>query len=416
MNQKKYILITGTGFVNKGSQAMLFTAVDELKRRFPDKEIIDLSTLDYQKPEAHDFSFRIEPDYLSMFIPKKYLRIRDMGQKLMRYRESPRQREERRKNYKRVKEIYENTYFIVNAGGFALGAPIGRGKSAGSLAYLMRIMAAKELKVPIYLLPQSFGPFDYKPGHNFLVKHLMKKYMDYPRLIFAREQEGYECLLPYRKSGLLKEKDIVITNVQIDKQNIYKAGKGEINNINIKGEHPVAVIPNMMSFANAEKKELLSLYKVILGKLIETHDVFLMRHSKEDIQGCQEIAEYFGKNDRLHLLLDDMNCFELEYVLGQFEFCIASRFHSIIHAYKNGTPCVVLGWAVKYKDLLEGFEQTKYLFDVREEMKEDKVLNAIAKMEQQVDMEKETLNRCLLKQQESNAFDLIEENINEINS
>ena len=76
----------------------------------------------------------------------------------------------------------------------------------------------------------------------------------------------------------------------------------------------------------------------------------------------------------------------------------------------------MLGWAVKYKDLLEGFEQTKYLFDVREEMKEDKVLNAIATMEQQVDMEKETLNRCLLKQQESNAFDLIEENINEINS
>ena len=170
-----------------------------------------------------------------MFIPKKYLRIRDMGQKLMRYRESPRQREERRKNYKRVKEIYENTYFIVNAGGFALGAPIGRGKSAGSLAYLMRIMAAKELKVPIYLLPQSFGPFDYKPGHNFLVKHLMKKYMDYPRLIFAREQEGYECLLPYRKSGLLKEKDIVITNVQIDKQNIFKDGKGEIKTLNIKG-------------------------------------------------------------------------------------------------------------------------------------------------------------------------------------
>ena len=37
MLEKKYILITGTGFVNKGSQAMLFTAIDELKKRFPNQ-------------------------------------------------------------------------------------------------------------------------------------------------------------------------------------------------------------------------------------------------------------------------------------------------------------------------------------------------------------------------------------------
>ena len=70
MSEKKYILITGTGFVNKGSQAMLFNAVDELKKRFPDKEVIDLSTLDYNKGDVTQYNFKIMPDNLSLFIPK----------------------------------------------------------------------------------------------------------------------------------------------------------------------------------------------------------------------------------------------------------------------------------------------------------------------------------------------------------
>jgi polysaccharide pyruvyl transferase WcaK-like protein len=416
MNEKKYILITGTGFVNKGSQAMLFTAVDELKKRFPDKEVIDLSTMDYQKKEAEDYAFRIEPDYLSMFIPNKYLRIRNIGRKIMRYQEDSEQRQEREKNYWKVKEIYENAYFIVNAGGFALGAPIGRGKSAGSLAYLMRIMAAKNLNIPIYLLPQSFGPFQYKMGHNFLVKFFMKRYLDYPRLIFAREEGGYECLKPYRKSGLLKEKDIVITNREINFNHIYVNGRMKIKKRKIKGQRPVAIIPNMMSFANVQEEELLGLYKKIIDKLIVSHDVYLLRHSKEDIEGCRQIANFFGDHDRLHLMLDDMNCFELEDVLSQFEFCIASRFHSIIHSYKNGTPCVVLGWAEKYKDLLEGFEQTQYLFDVHNlTNNEEKILNSIDRLEQNYVQERKIIEKCLTRQQKSNAFDRIKEDIDEFN-
>ena len=43
--------------------------------------------------------------------------------------------DEQEKWKKQMEEIYNNTYFIVNAGGFALGAPIGRGKSATSYGF-----------------------------------------------------------------------------------------------------------------------------------------------------------------------------------------------------------------------------------------------------------------------------------------
>ena len=106
MSEKKYILITGTGFVNKGSQAMLFNAVDELKKRFPDKEVIDLSTLDYNKGDVTQYNFKIMPDNLSLFIPKKYAAFRDLGKRLLNYKGKKIADDEQEKWKKQMEEIY----------------------------------------------------------------------------------------------------------------------------------------------------------------------------------------------------------------------------------------------------------------------------------------------------------------------
>lgn len=414
MSEKKYILITGTGFVNKGSQAMLFNAVDELKKRFPDKEVIDLSTLDYNKGDVTQYNFKIMPDNLSLFIPKKYAAFRDLGKRLLNYKGKKIADDEQEKWKKQMEEIYNNTYFIVNAGGFALGAPIGRGKSATSMAFLMRIMAADNLGIPIYLLPQSFGPFNYLPGHKQLVLYFMKKYLHKARLIFAREIEGYKLLKPYKKDGLILCKDIVITNKDIKEQNIYKNPSNSVKKIKIKGENPIAVIPNMMCFENTNRDEFIKIYRKIIAHLQEKNEVYLLRHSKEDIEACELIYKSIENKRNVYMLTDEMNCFELEYVLQQFKYCIASRFHSIVHSYKNGTPCVVIAWAVKYYDLMESFKQESYLFDVREDMNVERIISKIDEMEKNYLEEKEIIAKCLSKQQEINAFDIIEEDIKNV--
>lgn len=414
MSEKKYILITGTGFVNKGSQAMLFNAVDELTKRFPDKEVIDLSTLDYNKGDVTQYNFKIMPDNLSLFIPKKYAAFRDLGKRLLNYKGKKIADDEQEKWKKQMEEIYNNTYFIVNAGGFALGAPIGRGKSATSMAFLMRIMAADNLGIPIYLLPQSFGPFNYLPGHKQLVLYFMKKYLHKARLIFAREIEGYKLLKPYKKDGLILCKDIVITNKDIKEQNIYKNPSNSVKKIKIKGENPIAVIPNMMCFENTNRDEFIKIYRKIIAHLQEKNEVYLLRHSKEDIEACELIYNSIENKRNVYMLTDEMNCFELEYVLQQFKYCIASRFHSIVHSYKNGTPCVVIAWAVKYYDLMESFKQESYLFDVREDMNVERIISKIDEMEKNYLEEKEIIAKCLSKQQEINAFDIIEEDIKNV--
>ena len=48
---KKYILINGGGLSNKGAQSMTFVKVNEIRNRYPDKEIILLSDKDYKRGE-----------------------------------------------------------------------------------------------------------------------------------------------------------------------------------------------------------------------------------------------------------------------------------------------------------------------------------------------------------------------------
>ena len=59
--EKQNILIVGGSFFNKGAQAMSFTAVDQVKRRFPKKRIYLLLDSDYNDVDDKNFTFRTLP-------------------------------------------------------------------------------------------------------------------------------------------------------------------------------------------------------------------------------------------------------------------------------------------------------------------------------------------------------------------
>ena len=59
----RYVLITGGELQNKGAQAMTFITVSEVKKRFPDRKIVLLSTVDYKRTaeEKDNYAFDILP-------------------------------------------------------------------------------------------------------------------------------------------------------------------------------------------------------------------------------------------------------------------------------------------------------------------------------------------------------------------
>jgi colanic acid/amylovoran biosynthesis protein len=219
--------------------------------------------------------------------------------------------------------------------------------------------------------------------------------------------EGYNFLHNnYKLNNVKKSYDLVLLNKGIDISNIYKSVP-KISDFEImKG---IGIIPNMRNFDHGDIKNIMVVYDTIINKLIETDKtVYLIRHSYEDIETCKMIKERFKNNDKVILIVDDMNCIEFDRLVKNFDFIIASRFHSIVHAYKNGVPCIAIGWATKYHELLQTFKQEKYIFDVRHNIDITGIKKALNTMLERYQKESETI-KFLLKeiQSDSNIFDII---------
>ena len=108
------------------------------------------------------------------------------------------------------------------------------------------------------------------------------------------------------------------------------------------------------------------------------------------------------------VLLDrDHSCMEFNELVKKFRFVVASRFHSIVHALKNGVPCVALGWAAKYENLMGLFGQEGYVFDLRKPLELSAVERAVADMAQNWQQEREKILATLPELQKENVFDCI---------
>ena len=369
--EKKCFIITGGETFNKGAQAMTFVTIDNIRKMFKNSEIVLLSGREYNKKEEDEkiYKFKVLPSglgYTLYFLGGIYKLISLLSGKL-------------KCSKKILKEIYESLQKangIIDISGFALSSQWG---VKSTINFLLNIAIAKKYKLPIYLMPQSFGPFNYKGMKKIFINHLMKKYLKYPSKIYCREAEGFNYLKRYTNENLEKSYDLVLLNKEIDLKNIYLT-KINLKSINIK-ENSVGIIPNMRNFEHGNKDNIIILYKKIINKLLEKNkNVYLIRHSYEDIEACKLLKNMYKYNDKVIIVIEELNCIEFENIIKKFQYVIASRYHSIVHSYKNGIPCISLGWATKYYELLKVFNQTDYILDVRNESGFNNIDDIIDKM------------------------------------
>ena len=135
--------------VNKGAQAMTFIAVDELHRRFPDHQIYVLSEMDMERSATEKACFNFE---FTGWYPLKFARCQTNA--LLRCACLLRNRGE----LKEAEALYRNCDAMVDISGYALGS-VWSDEVCGR--YLDHLEFAKAFHIPVYLMPQSFGPFDF---------------------------------------------------------------------------------------------------------------------------------------------------------------------------------------------------------------------------------------------------------------
>jgi len=354
------IIIIGGELLNKGAQAMTITVVDQIRTRFPDKNVYLFSALDFERgdKEKSRYRFNILPWNLITkarllgFVNRVFIGNSNYG-----HLEND------------LRTVITNAACFIDISGYSLSSQSGK---LASIDYLVNIIIAKKYSVPYYIFPQSIGPFNYPIKHKIFLYLLMKLYLKYPEKIFVREKEGLKCVCKFSKKNVQKAYDIVLQSKGASLSNIYN-GNVHLKDVEIE-PNSVGIIPNLRVIERANPGEIYSAYSSLINKLIGAQKtVYILRHSYEDLGVCKEIKSLFPHNESVKLIPDDLNAIELESIIKQFDLIIASRYHSIIHAYKNGVPAVVIGWATKYFELLDDFGQLDYFFDCRNNIRIDEI-------------------------------------------
>ncbi len=389
------IIITGGELFNKGAQAMTFITVDEIRKRFPQHHIYVLSDMDLQRPrsEREQYTF----DFMGWY-PMKFARCqKNPLLRILCTLSSGRE-------LKEAEEIYKNTDMMIDISGYALGSVWNYHYCN---LYLEHLEFAKAFDIPVYLMPQSFGPFDFMGEKGKELDERVRKLLPGVKRICAREQEGYDMLVDtYHLDNVCIKGDIVLNNRGIELTNIYR----QIPELSLPkiAKKSIAIIPNGQAIKVGNREHIFQLYHTAIVEMLKKgRTIYLLSHSTPDKEFCQQIKKGFQAEERVVLLEEDFSCIEFNELVKKFEFIIASRFHSIVHAYKNGIPCVVLGWAVKYHELAALFNQERYLFDVRTATQTEEIFKAISEISECFVDESDKIKSLLQDVQKENVFNIL---------
>lgn len=390
-------LLTGSNFFNKGAQAMLFVAVSELRSRFPGCEILFRTN----EPPQSGFAFRFFHDPDGWQYAKGGMRA---ARTVLRgiYRTIRGKKVSFRNMVRHAAEIRSVDAFI-DISGYALSSQRGLERS---LNYLDQIRVAERFRIPYFIMPQSIGPFDYRDGGR--MDRLLRRYLPYPVVIFPREEDGRALLQDrYGLSNVRLSLDLVLQNKGIREDLVFTAPRNaSLPGIQRGGS--VAIIPNMRNFDYKSREQMVAVYRAVVARL-RSHGrrVYLLRHSSEDLEACRLVFDSLGDTSGVSVVEDDLDCIQFNATIAKFDYVVASRFHSIVHAFKNSVPALVLGWAVKYHDLLRLFGQERFMFDVRGDWKEDALLDAIDDLDAHWSRERTAIASRLAECQKDNCFDAI---------
>lgn len=357
----EYALIIGGELRNKGAQAMTFVAVSEVRRRFPGLEPVLLSSGDLEpmlldrirgwraNAAAGQVSFEVawgsDPASVDHLLGGPGRRS---VKRVTRYVECG---AERGPALRRLRDLYSGAALCLDVSGFAFGEKWG---FRPCMDWLRRLESVERFGIPLYLMPQSFGPFSFgSPGEAAAVLETARAVLPGARIVFAREGQGLadvRALCP--GAEVRPSEDIVLQSGRIDPELVLREPPAP-RRFEARGR-AAGIVPNARNAQHGDPGRLRRVYRGLVGHLLELgfEDVLLIRHASEDLLLCEQVKSDFPDDSRVRVLGEDLWCFEYGEVFAACELVVASRYHAIVHAYREGVPCVALGWAAKYRELL----------------------------------------------------------------
>lgn len=396
------VLITGAQFSNKGAQALLFTTVNELRIRYDNVNIyyvpIDWRYNKTCFDNTHDYRFIFVFD--DQYIYDEPLHKGVLSLVKRKYSLIKKRTKLNNKEVRMLSKIWDEMDVLIDVSGYQLSSKFKDSSVSRNMRYFR---TASQKGIPVILMPQSFGPFDYKEKTNEMTKKLSESLSEV-NLIFAREEEGRQALKSILKDKeIILSPDLVLQSKDVEWRNIY-VQRPSLSYRIIKTDNNVCIIPNSQTIRLGNEKEIMEMYKAIIDELLRLgKNVYIFKHSY-DLKLCRKIYSLFEGKQGCYLIEDDMSYLEYEEFVRQFDYIIASRYHAIVCAYKKGIPSLVLGWSVKYPELARHVRQEKYVFDISDSIDIEKIVSHLKLLDDNHEYDKQIINSCVETVQKENCF------------
>ena len=254
-----------------------------------------------------------------------------------------------------ISKIESATSFFVKGGGFM--HTYGGMTAPYTIYYNMyNILLALRMGKRVYILPNSFGPFNDRIG-TWILKYIIKN----SRLCCCRETTS---------KMIVKEELKIDLPVFPDMGFLLKKEKCDYNLKAIAGDKKIVAI-TARPYRFPYKKNGEQLYKkyiMAMGEFAEYlisngYYVFFVEHTiairahESDIAAISEIKKNLRDNNSYSIISDStLSCRNLKYIYSQCDYVIGTRFHSDIFSMAENVPAIAISY--------EGYKSTGIMKDI----------------------------------------------------
>lgn len=323
------IQIDGIDTKNKGAELMLVAVLEQLEGVYPNSEVWLNHTGEFNPKVLPEFKLDLKTPSMRWLSKWPIKIFRRLGRpfpitRLTRY------------------HVRKDIDLLLDAGGFQFSDQwkLTTKQVKEKEEYYKKL---KENGTRIVLLPQAFGPFKTIYG-----KQIVKILDNYTDLIFARDEQSFECLV---NAGAKDSKINISCDFTLPVKGIIPVPFQYL-----KGA--VCLIPNhkMIIPQKNNKGDYIRLLKNIIDFYEKKgKPVFMLNHEGfRDKNLCEEVN---ATREKEIPVVSGITAQEVKGMIGISHTVISSRFHGVVSALSQGTPCLATSWSHKYEMLFKDFGQ-----------------------------------------------------------
>ncbi|MBW8382047.1 MAG: polysaccharide pyruvyl transferase family protein [Youngiibacter sp.] len=310
-----------------------------------------------------------------------------------------------RKDQKQTLKIFEESNAVfVKGGGFLHSA--GRITDTYKIYYfLFHIFLAQSMKKPVYIMPNSYGPFN-----GLGVFWLVRKALDRSNLVTVRESISNEMLKDIKIDaqlfpdlGFALEKSTMRDN--------------KISDLRIKhvGRKLVAITARPYRFSenndpSKKYKEYINAMVMFSRWLYENNylPVFVEHTLSEnthenDGAAISEIVSKLNNNEYEILSSYDYNCRDLKFMYSKMDYVVGTRFHSVIFSLAERIPSIAITYGGnKGQGIMRDLGLAEYSIPI-DELNSQELINSFISLSTNREQVSTYLKQCSCKIQDNHA-------------